>query len=96
MRTAGRRHGCAAENHPGGGLAAFEPLGSGASFQAALCDLLAESRAFSDLEGHEIAQLARYMQAYRGAHRLRARLRDFMLGERVAAIYRHHGLAPAC
>ncbi len=49
------------------GLGALELLGSGAPFQAELRNLLAESRAFADLEGHEIAQLARYMQAYRGA-----------------------------
>lgn len=48
------------------GLGALELLGS-ASFQAELRDMLADSQAFAELDGHEIAQLARYMQAYRGA-----------------------------
>lgn len=46
-------------------IGALELLGS-ASFQAELRDMLAESQAFAELGGHEIAQLARYMQAYRG------------------------------
>ena len=53
-------------DRPGSGIGALELLGS-ASVQAELRDMLAESQAFADLEGHEIAQLSRYMQAYRGA-----------------------------
>jgi CRP-like cAMP-binding protein len=47
------------------GPGALELLGAGTSFQREMCNLLAESRIFNDLEWSEIDLLSRFMQAYR-------------------------------